>query len=241
MQVAIFTRWTWLAIFLLVAGCNRSPADGPATPTGPASTPAAPPAPAPQPEAPATARYRVVFDATWTAATHPQDSPSNPHFSPPIGATHTERVLFWAEGSVATNGIRRMAEQGATTTLADEIQVAIAAGAAEQVFIGQGFSSPKAMSLEFTVGRGFPLLTLVTMVAPSPDWFTGVSGLQLIENGAWIEDRTVPAAAWDAGTDSGVSFTSPDHETIPRLPITRIVTPPLGSAPLGTFRITRIG
>ena len=138
-----------------------------------------------------------------------------------------------------------MAELGATSTLADEIRAAIAAGTAEQVFIGEGFSSPKAVTLEFTVSRDFPLLTLVTMVAPSPDWFAGVSGLRLIENGAWIEDRIVPASPWDAGTDSGVSFLSPDQETIPRQPITRILTPPLGvsgqSVPLGTFRITRIG
>ena len=36
-------------------------------------------------------------------------------------------------------------------------------------------------------------------------------------------------------------FVSPDLETIPRQPISRILTPPLGSLPLGTFRITRIG
>ena len=91
------------------------------------------------------------------------------------------------------------------------------------------------------MSRDYPLVTLVTMVAPSPDWFAGVTGLRLIENGAWIEDRVVPAAAWDAGTDSGVSFVSPDLETIPRQPISRILAPPLGSVPLGTFRITRIG
>ena len=57
-----------------------------------------------------------------------------------------------------------MAELGTTNTLADEIRAAIAADTAEQVFIGDGFSSPKAITMEFTVGRDFPLLTLVTMV-----------------------------------------------------------------------------
>ena len=182
-----------------------------------------------------------MFDATWTSATHPQDAPPNPHFSPPIGATHTSSVTFWQDGVLATEGIRRMAELGATNTLADEMRAAIASGTAEQVFIGDGFSSPKTVTMEFTVSRNFPLLTWVTMVAPSPDWFAGVSGLRLLENGAWIEDRIVPAVAWDAGTDSGVSFVSPDLETIPHQPIRRILTPPLGSLPLGTVRITRIG
>ena len=31
------------------------------------------------------ARYRVTFEATWTAASHPADPPPNPHFSPLIG------------------------------------------------------------------------------------------------------------------------------------------------------------
>ena len=238
--------WIWMSTVLLLAGCNSARMPGePVTPTAPGSATSPAPAPAPQPEAPLTARYRIVFDATWTSATHPQDAPPNPHFSPPIGTTHAVGVTFWQDGAPATEGIRRMAELGATNTLADEIRVAIAAGTAEQVFIGEGFSSPKTISMEFTVGRDFPLLTLVTMVAPSPDWFAGVSALRLLENGAWIADRIVPAIPWDAGTDSGVSFVSPDRETIPRQPITRILTPPLGvngpTAPLGTFQITRIG
>lgn len=238
----------WLLAVLLFAACDRSGRpDEPVTPMAPtpvtAPAPAPPPAPGPQPAA--TARYRVVFDATWTSATHPQDAPPNPHFSPPIGATHTPGVTFWQDGALASEGIRRMAELGATATLADDVRAAIAAGTAEQVFIGEGFSSPKSIAVEFTVSRDFPLLTLVTMVAPSPDWFAGISGLRLVENGAWIEERIIPAIPWDAGTDSGVSFIAPDSETLPHQPVSRIVAPPLGlngqTAPLGTFRIIRIG
>ncbi|MEO6236070.1 MAG: spondin domain-containing protein [Vicinamibacterales bacterium] len=238
--------WIWMAAVLLLAGCggSRLP-DERVMPTGPtpvmSSTPEPTPTPTPQPEAAATARYRIVFDATWTSATHPQDAPPNPHFSPPIGATHVDGVTFWRDGGLATEGIRGMAELGATATLGDEMRAAIAAGTANQLFIGDGFSSPKAITMEVTVSRDFPLLTLVTMVAPSPDWFAGVSGLRLFENGVWVEDRVVPAGVWDAGTDSADSFVSPDRETIPRQLIKRIVTPPLGSLPLGTFRIARIG
>lgn len=241
-------KWIVLAAVLMLAGCSQGhmPQE-PALPTSPTPAPAPTPAPQPepQPEPAATARYRITFDATWTAATHPVDAPPNPHFSPPIGASHTANVTFWREGALATEGIRRMAELGATSTLSDEIRVAIAAGSAEQVFVGEGFSSPKAIATEFTISRDFPLLTWVTMVAPSPDWFTGVSSLRLIENGAWIDERVLPALPWDAGTDSGLSFVSPDRETIPRQPITRIVTPPLGAngqvTPLGTIRVTKIG
>ena len=40
---------------------------------------------------PATARYRVVFNATWSAATHPRDFPSSPHFSGLIDRRHSQR------------------------------------------------------------------------------------------------------------------------------------------------------
>jgi hypothetical protein len=218
------------------------------TPTAPAPvpTPAPPPTPPPsEPEAPAAARYRVVFDSTWTAATHPQDAPGNPHFSPPIGATHNASVAFWRDGALASDGIRLMAEQGRTSPLDDEIRAAIAAGKAQHLFVGVGFSSPKTVSLDFDVSRDYPLVTMVTMVAPSPDWFAGVSGLPLFENGAWVQERVVQVIPWDAGTDSGASFMSSDLPTMPRQPIARISTAPFAVggvvAPLGTFRFTRIG
>lgn len=50
---------------------------------------------------------------------------------------------------------------------------------------------------------------------------------------------------WDAGTDSGATFSSPDQNTNPRQPISRILTPPLGlgglAAPLGSFIFRRVG
>jgi hypothetical protein len=196
------------------------------------------------PPAPATARYRVTFTATWTAATHPQDAPEDPHFSPLIGVTHRASVEFWREGALSSEGIRRMAERGATSPLDAEMQAAIAAATAQHLLRGAAIDSPDATSVEFDVSLEHPLVTLVTMVAPSPDWFVGVAGLALVENGQWITDREVPLLPWDAGTDSGASFESPDAETVPRQPITLIRTPPLAvggqAMPLGRFRFTRI-
>jgi len=54
------------------------------------------------------------------------------------------------------------------------------------------------------------------MVAPSPDWFVGVAGLLLIEDGQWVESKTILLKVYDAGTDSGRGFTSADIDTVPR-------------------------
>jgi hypothetical protein len=82
------------------------------------------------------------------------------------------------------------------------------------------------------------------MVAPSPDWFAGVRSLPLIENGEWVQSKTVALYPWDTGTDSGTMFTSANQITTPRGVITRIVTPPLATngyaPPMGTFTFTRV-
>jgi hypothetical protein len=69
--------------------------------------------------------------------------------------------------------------------------------------------------------RDFPLVTLVSMIAPSPDWFVGVDGLNMIENGQWVTNKTVSLYGRDAGTDSGSTFTAPDEVTSPRAVVTQ--------------------
>jgi len=95
---------------LALAACGGS------SPVGPAPMPLAP-APAPTPAA--TARYRVTFDATWSAQTHPTDIPGNAHFSGLIGGTHRSTVKVWEEGALASEGIQLMAERGRQTPLLD--------------------------------------------------------------------------------------------------------------------------
>lgn len=202
------------------------------------------PSASPPPAMAPTARYRVTFDAQWSAATHPQGVPSNPHFSGLIGGTHRAGVRFWESGGLASEGMRLMAEEGRKSPLDQEVQAAIAAGGAQHLLSGGAVaSSPGQVDLEFEVSREYPLVTLVTMVAPSPDWFVGVAGLSLVE-GDWVAERVVPLPAWDAGTDGGTTFLSPNRPLSPRQPISRIQDGPLvmdGVAPpLGTFTFRRL-
>jgi hypothetical protein len=218
---------------LALTACGGSSALVPTAPSAPSPTPAA------------MARYRVTFDATWREQTHPTDIPRTPHFSGLIGGTHRSTVKFWEEGGFATEGIQLMAERGRQTPLDLEVGAAIAAGHAQYVLAGGDVPrSPGTVSHEFDVTRDYPLVTLVTMVAPSPDWFVGVSGLSLIENGSWVGEKVVSLHAYDAGTDSGVTFSSADVKTSPPQPIHWITAGPLvvgGSVPpLGTFTFRRL-
>ncbi len=191
------------------------------------------------------ATYIVTFNATWSAATHPDPNfPGNPHFSGLIGATHTANVAFWEAGEIASDGIENMAETGSKAPLDDEVRGAIAAGTAEHLLSGGGIGvSPAAGSLQFEISSTFPLVTLVSMLAPSPDWFVGVSGLSLMQNGDWIDTLRVDLFTYDAGSDSGPSFNSSNDDTNPPQPIARISGAPFavdGEMPrLGTFTFRR--
>ena len=57
------------------------------------------------------------------------------------------------------------------------------------------------------------------MLAPSPDWFVGVSALPLMEDGAWRKRVEVNLRLYDAGTDDGTVFTAGNADTDPAEPI----------------------
>lgn len=194
------------------------------------------------------AHYQLTFQSTWSAATHPMQFPGNPHYSPLVGGTHTSNVVFWAPGAIASNGIEQMAESGGTSLFASEVSQQVGSGNANQVlnFGGAGAlgTSPGQLTVSFTAQPNFSELTLVSMLAPSPDWFVGVHGFDLMQNGDWIENAVIPVHVYDSGTDNGTSYTSGNSNTSPRAPISIVTmaSGPFQGAPtmVGTFTIQRV-
>ncbi|RJP38591.1 MAG: hypothetical protein C4547_04230 [Phycisphaerales bacterium] len=188
--------------------------------------------------------YLLTFDSTWSRETHPIDFPANPHFSGLIGGTHHDAAVFWREGERASLGIKNMAELGSKTALTREVEAQIVLGRALEVVSGPGISrSPGRASVALNVTQEFPLATVVSMIAPSPDWFVGVAGFPLFQDNRWLEEIAIPLQPYDAGTDSGVTYSSPNQVTDPPEPIYEIFTVPFADdgtvPPLGTFRFTR--
>ncbi len=186
-----------------------------------------------------SAQCTLRFDAIWSAQTHPTDFPSGPHFSGLIGGTHNAQVVFWQPGDLATAGIQDMAELGAKSPFRDEIEAAISAGTAADEVSGGGLGvSPGTVSVAFSIDVEFPYLTVVTMIAPSPDWFVGIHGLLLFEGGRWIVQKVIDLPPYDAGTDSGITYMAPNLATSPAVPIAQITGHPFGGpTSLGTFTI----
>lgn len=187
-----------------------------------------------------SATYKVIFQSDWSAVTHPDNFPSNPHFSGLIGATHNINTVYWKEASLASAGIESMAENGGKITLSNEINTNINLGDSDQILSGGGISSsPGNVELVFTISPHYSFVTLVSMLAPSPDWFIGVSGLNLMENGVWLESKTIELYVYDAGTDDGLNYTSADANSNPKQFISKIATSPFlvnsQIKPIGTF------
>ena len=194
-----------------------------------------------------TAQYQVVFDATWSQATHPTDWPTNAHWSGLVGGVHKDSVHFFRLGETSSEGIRLMAELGQQAQLLSEVASAITNGTADFQLAGGGINpSPGSRLLVFpqAMRRDYPLVTLCSMIAPSPDWFVGVDSLNLIDNGQWVSNNVVTLYGNDAGTDSGVTYASPDQVTVPRGVATQFTDfPGLQNGvivPFGTFTFTRL-
>ena len=178
-----------------------------------------------------SATYLVTFSAAWSQANNGAPLPPDAHFSPLIGAGHNPLYTMWEPGGTASNSIESMAETGSTSALTVEISAHIAVGNVGAVVAGgqtQGAAGTITATLMTTCEHG--LVSVVSMVAPSPDWFVGVHGISLLDQfGNWRAMAEYPLYVYDAGTDSGTVYTSANADITPHIPIVRLT----GNATIG--------
>ncbi len=201
------------------------------------------------PVAAGTVTYRLTVDNTWSEETHPGRFPPDAHFSWLGGGTHNDLVSFWQVGELASPGMVQMAETGATFILLDEVQARINLGLAGRTLDWRWWFCPVdtdhpncgELVVEFDITEAHPLVTIVSMLGPSPDWFIGVSGLPLRSDDGWLDEVVVDLRPYDGGTRAANVFELFGPLTIPPDPISliteasgQIITP----ASLGTFTFT---
>ncbi|CAL7938661.1 unnamed protein product [Xylocopa violacea] len=175
------------------------------------------------------AKYEVTFEGLWSRNTHPKDFPSKGwliRFSDVIGASHTVDYRFWQYNGLASSGLRQVAELGSTRKLESELKNQ--SEHIRTIIKARGISYPNVTGKTFAVfrvDRKHHLMSLVSMIDPSPDWIVGVSGLELCQaDRTWIEHKELNLYPYDAGTDSGITYLSPDSPTEPQEPIHRITS-----------------
>jgi len=191
----------------------------------PSSQPGGPAAAARQAMPTGPAEYRIVVKSTWTRRTHPFEYPSGAHFSGLIGASHNATYSIFAVGRRPTPGLENLSEEGKHSPLDAEIRAAISAGNALELFETGGLKNFKdSMVATVRVDPAHPMVSVVNMVAPSPDWFTGASSVNLAENGAWVSSKTLVLPAYDSGGDDGRTYKAPNRNTNPKKPTSRATT-----------------
>jgi len=184
--------------------------------------------------------YKIEFISNWSSTTHPTDYPSsNAHWSSLVGASHNSSVSFFEIGQLATDGVELVAESGNNSIITNEINTSITNGNTYKIIEGSGLSTgPGTITInavEFDMS--FPLVSLITMIAPSPDWVAEVNNIKLTDNNNnWITSISLDVYATDAGTDNGVTYGSSNDDTNPPSNISSLKdTAPFSDQIIGTF------
>uniref|UniRef100_A0A8C9YQ10 Spondin-1 n=1 Tax=Sander lucioperca TaxID=283035 RepID=A0A8C9YQ10_SANLU len=170
-----------------------------------------------------TAKYRITFYGNWSEKVHPKDYPRRAnHWSALIGASHTRSYVLWEYGGYASEGVRQVAEFGSPIKMEEEIrqkgdEVLTVIKTKAQWPAWQPLNLRAAPSAEFSVDRTRHLMSFLTMLGPSPDWNVGLSGEDLCtKECGWVQRLETDLIPWDAGTDNGVTYESPNKPTIPQ-------------------------
>nr|XP_020459954.1 spondin-1-like [Monopterus albus] len=170
-----------------------------------------------------TAKYRLTFYGNWSEKVHPKDYPRRAnHWSALIGASHSRGYLLWEYGGYASEGVRQVAELGSPIKMEEEIrqkgdEVLTVIKTKAQWPAWQPLNLRAAPSAEFSVDRTRHLMSFLTMLGPSPDWNVGLSGEDLCtKDCGWVQRVVTDLIPWDAGTDSGITYESPNKPTIPQ-------------------------
>ena len=203
--------------------------------------------PASDPAAPvrSSAVYSATFRGAWTTDVTPGGVPNNAHFTQLVGGVHNADVAFLSGGGTATGGVESVAEDGNPNSFKNEIN---AAGANRLSVLesetggSNDYGATGTVAVDnFTLTTDHPRVTLITMIAPSPDWFVGVAGLSLLDaDGNWVQSLTVNLYPWDAGTEDGTGFAMVNAATSPQGTITSIRgTGEFSTEPIATLTFAR--
>ena len=98
-------------------------------------------------------------------------------------------------------------------------------GFVSNVYKTRGVSTPGGYTTtKIIVQNMYSMVSLITMIAPSPDWFVGVDSYDLCGMNGWKENMTMDLLPWDAGTENGLTYSLNNRATDPVDVIMRITS-----------------
>ncbi|XP_061421320.1 spondin-1-like isoform X2 [Lethenteron reissneri] len=202
------------------------------------------------------ARYVLTFHAEWNVRAFPKQYPlTRPpaQWSALIGVVHSSTFSLWSEGAFSSPAFKTFVEQGDYRLLRSQVEALMSradsgsAGAGSSPVLSW-FSVPALRAgvgnstTSFHIDAQHPMVSIVVRLIPSPDWFVGVSSLDLCSDagdGGWTPLVSHDLQPWDGGTDSGFAFSSPNYASEPQEPIS-LITAQRPSHPANSFHYPRL-
>ncbi|MCA8836431.1 MAG: spondin domain-containing protein [Proteobacteria bacterium] len=171
-----------------------------------------------------TTMYRVTFLSTWSPATNGGLLPANAGFSALIGVSHTEEYFLWTLGGRVTAAVEMLVEEGDASALKTEFIGLIDNRTVGLVITGGALTSAAgSVNVTFEANCAFPRISLLARMEPSPDWFTGISRLSLLDDTKeWIDDVERDLFVHDAGTEIGDRFITTGANVNPPEAVSRL-------------------
>lgn len=199
---------------------------------------------------------RAVYNVTFTNFLTPENfgdviPPTGLVFSPLAGVSHSNRISVLTIRGFASPEIEAIAENGNNAPLLELARtLRMERGVVRSVVGASGPTMPGMnTTLELVVNCKNPFISVVSMIAPSPDWIVQINNFDTVmPDGEFISEASGMLIAYDGGTDSGDMFTDPadlslDEPTEPPQNIAPLVedpTDPFGDVAVGSFTVQRI-
>lgn len=177
------------------------------------------------------ATYRVTFQNFLTPARFGKLIPSGGLvFSPLAGVSHSNRQSFLTVRGFASRGVEQIAETGVNARFVRRANRLREMGRGVKTVASADGPTPPGHStiLKFQVDCEHPFITVLGMIAPSPDWIVQINNRNTYMNGRFVNFMSGSLIAYDSGTDDGREFTAPgdptlDMPTDPKLNIAPLV------------------
>lgn len=197
------------------------------------------------------AKYMVSFRNFMTEGRYGPNVPSLV-FSPVTGVSHSNRVSLLTVRGYADEGTANIAKTGDNTVFLNNAEaLKNLTGYVLSTDSSGGLTFPESSGrVKLTVDCMRPFVTVLAMIAPSPDWLVQVSNMNLYNtrSRSFVKRLDGNLIAYDAGVDSGSDFTDPGNATLdiptePPLniaPLSEDETDPFGGRIVGRYIIRRV-
>lgn len=124
--------------------------------------------------------YKVTLEGHWSRELFPKHFPENrpsAHFSKSFGISHNSSFNLFTVDQIASSGLKEFCESTDTNEWENE---EIDGELVFDEFIIPKLSNPlDKIESRLFVQSNYSLISMVTKLIPSPDWFIGIESLQV--------------------------------------------------------------